>query len=133
MQRDAGPGDALHVGHRRAAVDVGGVPSLAADDGEDPRRRAMARHARRDLGTGDKATAVVDGDVLVGEGEDGEQRVVWCLLDDSGVLAPLALAVFVTLTPGGRGSAALLLGAALVVVGGAAAKPPVSLGPGGGG
>ena len=46
MQRHARPGDALHEGHRRVAVDIGTVEDLLLDDAEHAERRRQAA-ARR--------------------------------------------------------------------------------------
>src|SRR5262249_16093198 len=45
---EGGRGDALHVGHRRIAVDVRAMKDLLLDDAEDAERRWMARHASGD-------------------------------------------------------------------------------------
>jgi hypothetical protein len=48
MHGDARPGDALHVRHRRIAVDVRTMEELFLDDAEDAERRRMARYAGGD-------------------------------------------------------------------------------------
>src|SRR2546430_4040290 len=48
VKRYSRPGDALHVGHWRAAVDVGMTIPVLLDHAEDTHRRAMASHAGRD-------------------------------------------------------------------------------------
>ena len=48
VQRDPRPGDALHVRHRRIAVEIGVVIAVLLDDAEDARRRRMAGHAGGD-------------------------------------------------------------------------------------
>ncbi len=46
MQRDAGPGDALHVRHRGVAIEIGAMPDLFADDAEYAGGRWVLRDAR---------------------------------------------------------------------------------------
>src|SRR6516164_9780844 len=47
MQCHPRPGDALHVRHWRAAVDVGMMITVFLDYAEDAHRRGMASHPRR--------------------------------------------------------------------------------------
>ena len=74
VQRDAGPGDALHEGHRGIVVEIGVVLPVLLDDAVDAGRRLVAGLAGRDRRPQDLALGVVDGDPLVVERDDGQQR-----------------------------------------------------------
>ena len=65
VQRNARPGDALHVRHRCAAVDVGAVHLVLLDDAEHAHRGRMTLHARRHRALGEQAVGVVDADLLL--------------------------------------------------------------------
>ena len=93
------PGDPLHERHRRAAVDVGAVIPLTADDAEDARRRTVARHPSRDLGARHQTAAVVDGNVLVGDREDGKERARRLVLRNGSFLVRLPTLSIVALSP----------------------------------
>ena len=73
MQRDPRPGDALHVGHGRAAVDVLAMPSALADDAEHAERRRMIPDPRRYGRTCDQRPAVIKRDPLVRDRDDEEE------------------------------------------------------------
>jgi hypothetical protein len=65
VQRDAGPGDALHERHVAVLVEVGIVDGLLLHDAEDAGRRLVAGRASRDRRLHQHlARAVVDGDSL---------------------------------------------------------------------
>ena len=65
MQRRAGPGDPVHPGHRRAAIDVGMVESLLLEDAEDARLGGVSRHAGRDGRARDQRRAAIDVELLL--------------------------------------------------------------------
>ena len=75
VQRDAGPGDALHERHLAVLVEVGAVILLLLHDGEDAGRRLVADRAGGDRRLHDLALGVVDRDALVAERDDGHQRL----------------------------------------------------------
>src|ERR1700742_4872780 len=77
VQRDAGPGDPLHVGHRCATVDVGSVPPLFGDDGKDPQRRQMPRHAGGNRRLRDWTILAVEGDLLRSGDDDNMERSIY--------------------------------------------------------
>ena len=62
---DAGPGEALHVGHGRVVIEVGTVDALFADDAEDAVRCWVIGHAGRDWRDFVKAAFVIYGDALL--------------------------------------------------------------------
>src|SRR6516164_7500745 len=64
MHGDTGPGDALHVGHRRATVDVRMMEFVLLDDAENAHRRRMAGHTGGNWCCGKEAVGVVDLDLL---------------------------------------------------------------------
>lgn len=74
VQRDARPGQALHVGHRGVGVEVGLVVSALLHDGEDALRGLMARLAGRDRRRTDQAGARIDMGFLLVERHDHVQR-----------------------------------------------------------
>ena len=74
VQRHARPGDALHEGHRRAAVDVGAVVAALGDHAEHAGRRRKTALARGNGALGDQALGPVDRDALLADRDDGEQR-----------------------------------------------------------
>ena len=74
VQGDAGPGDALHERHRRAAVDIGAVEFLLADDAEDAGRRRQRGHAGGDQRVGDFLAVGVEVELLLIDGNDDLHR-----------------------------------------------------------
>ncbi len=74
VQRNARPGDALHVRHRCAAVDVGAVHLVLLDDAEHAHRGRMTLHARRYRALGEQAVGVVDADLLLIDRDGDDQR-----------------------------------------------------------
>ena len=70
MQGDTGPGDALHVRHWRAAVDIRCVPALFADHRKNAEGRRMSGHAGRDGSFCDRRHAVIDGETLLCDRHD---------------------------------------------------------------
>ena len=67
MQRDTAPSDALHIGHRCPAVDIGDVPPALRNDRENSHRRRMVRHPGGDRRAPDEGTIGVDRDLLLGD------------------------------------------------------------------
>ena len=76
MHRDAGPGDALHVGHRCVAVEIGAVKLRLADNAEDAGRRRMARGAGGDRRFCEQHAVIVNADALLLDRDDGSQRAL---------------------------------------------------------
>ena len=76
MQRDARPGDALHEGHRRIAVDIGAVEDLFLDDAEDAQRGRQAGHAGGDRGVRDVRAVAVEMQLLLIDGNEDLQRTL---------------------------------------------------------
>src|SRR5262249_18953709 len=74
VQRDAGPSDALHIGHRRIAVEVGAVIAVFLDHAEDARGCCIAAHARRHWTLCDANAVVVKRDTLTPDRNDDLQR-----------------------------------------------------------
>ena len=74
VHRDARPGDALHVRHRRAAIDIGVVHLCLLDDAEHAHRRRMAVHAGRDRGFREQSVGVVDPNLLLLDRDRDDQR-----------------------------------------------------------
>src|SRR5580658_4634226 len=74
VQGDAGPGDALHERHRRAAVDIGAVEALLADNAEYPGRRRQSGHAGGDQRFGDFRTVGIEVELLLIDGNDDLHR-----------------------------------------------------------
>ena len=70
MQRYSRPGDALHVGHRGAAIDIRAVPSFFADHAEDAERRWMTLNSSRDRRACDQRAVVIKRELLVCDGDD---------------------------------------------------------------
>ena len=71
---DTRPGDALHVRHRRAAVDVRMMVAVLLDHAEDAHRRGVPRHAGRDRTRHDRRSVIIDGDVLAADRNHDDQR-----------------------------------------------------------
>src|SRR5262245_7522594 len=82
MHRDTRPGDALHVGHWRAAVDVRLVIDALLEDRENALRRRMTRHAGGYSGLGDRHAAGIERELLLFDRDDDVQRsrrqLFWC-------------------------------------------------------
>ena len=76
VQGDARPGDPLHVGHRRAAVDVGAVHLVLLDDAEHAHRGRVTLHARRHRAFREQAVGVVDADFLLVDRNGDDQRAL---------------------------------------------------------
>src|SRR6516165_4617478 len=57
---DARPGDALHVGHRRAAIDIGMVVAILLDDAEHAHRGGMTGHSGRYRRLGDLRAVAIE-------------------------------------------------------------------------
>src|SRR6476661_3812649 len=64
MQRNAGPGDPLHVRHRRSTVDVGTVPFVLRDNAEDPEWGRVRWRPCRDRGLRDRSILAEQRDLL---------------------------------------------------------------------
>ena len=75
VQRDAVPGDALHVRHRGIVIHVRAVILVLLDDGEDAGRRLASRGAGRHRRAQDPALGVVEGDLLGLDRHDGHDRL----------------------------------------------------------
>jgi len=71
---DARPGDALHVRHRRTAVDVRAVEDLFLNDAEDAQRRRQARHSGRDRRIRDMHAVAVKVQLLLIDRNENLQR-----------------------------------------------------------
>src|SRR5690242_875142 len=71
---DAGPGDPLHEGHRRAAVEIGFVVALLVDDAEHAHRRRMPRYSGRDRRVNDMRSVAVEVELLLVDRNDDLQR-----------------------------------------------------------
>ncbi len=74
MQRDPGPGDALHVRHRRTAIEIGAVELVFLNDAEHAHRRRMAAHAGRHRRFREQAVGVVHLHRLVRDRHRNHQR-----------------------------------------------------------
>ena len=74
MHCDTRPGDALHKGHRRAAVDVGVMHFVLLDDAEHPHRGCMTLHARGHRTFREESVGVVDPDILLIDRDRDDQR-----------------------------------------------------------
>ena len=72
MQGYAGPGNALHVGHRRGGIDVGAVKALLLNDREDSRWRGVPGLPGRHGALRHQAGGVVDPYPLPGERDHGK-------------------------------------------------------------
>ena len=78
VQRDAVPGDALHVRHMGIVIHVRAVVDLFIDNGEDAGRRLASLGAGRYGGAQDPALGVVDSDLLGLDRHDRHDRLA-CL------------------------------------------------------
>ena len=76
VQGDARPGEALHVRHRRAAIDVGAVHLVLLNDAEHAHRGRMPLHSCRDRAFGEQTVAVVDAHLLLLDRDGNDQRPV---------------------------------------------------------
>ena len=76
MQGNARPGDALHEGHRCAAIDVGTMKFLFLDDAENAHRRWMIGHAGRNRTLGKQAIGVVKAQLLLRDGDRNDERAL---------------------------------------------------------
>jgi len=74
MQGDAGQGNPLHEGHRRAAVEIGFVVALLVDDAEHAHRRRMPRYSGRDRRVSDMRSVAVEVELLLADRNDDLQR-----------------------------------------------------------
>ena len=75
VQRDAVPGDALHVRHRGIVIHVRVVILFLVDDRKDAGRRLASRGAGRHRRAQDPALGVVQRDVLGLDRHDGHDRL----------------------------------------------------------
>ena len=79
MQGHPGPGDSLHEGHGRIAVDVRAMHPLLLQHREHAARGLVAHHARGDHGAAHHDPVLPDGQPLFGEGDrqdDGSAGLV---------------------------------------------------------
>ena len=74
VQRDTRPGDALHEGHRRAAIDVRVVQTVLLNDAENADRRGMPGHAGCDQRFRHFGSVAVKVQLLLIDGNDDLQR-----------------------------------------------------------
>ena len=91
MERDARPGEALHVGHGGIVVEVGIVLSLFFEHAEDAGGRFAAFLAGRYRSAQYPAFGVVDRDLLALQRHDGHDRLTGTTAVDRG--APLLLSM----------------------------------------
>ena len=75
MQRDARPGDALHVRHPGIVVEVGVVVLILLHDAEDSGRRLASLDAGRNRRAQDPAVGVVDRHLLALDRHDRHDRI----------------------------------------------------------
>ena len=80
VHRHARPGDALHVGHRRVAVEVGAVMQVLLDHAEHALRRRMAGHAGRDRRMRERLAVGIDGEPLLLDRDQDAERACRHLL-----------------------------------------------------
>ena len=76
VEGDAGPCQALHVGHWRLAVDIRLVMTALFQNAEHAGRRAVSGFARRNVRRPDQGIAGEDADRLVVQGYDHQDRFV---------------------------------------------------------
>ena len=91
MERDARPGEALHVGHEGIVVEVGIVLRLLLEDAEDAGGRFAAFLAGRYRCAQYPTFGVVDRDLLALQRHDGHDRLAGTAAVDRG--APLLLSL----------------------------------------
>ncbi len=70
MERDAVPGEALHVRHVRVVIEVRAVVGVLLEDGEDARWRFASFRAGRNRRLYDPTVGVIEGDLLRLDGHD---------------------------------------------------------------
>ena len=75
VERDPGPGDALHMRHVRIVIKVGVVLRLLLNDAENAGRRLASFLAARHGRAQDPTSGVVDGDPLVAQRDDSHDRL----------------------------------------------------------
>ena len=75
MERDARPGDALHVGHEGIVIQVRIVLRFFLDDAEDPGGCLASSLAARHRRPQDPAIGVIDGDALALQRHDRHDRL----------------------------------------------------------
>ena len=75
VERDARPGNALHVGHVGIVIQVRVVLFFFLDDAEDPGGRLASLLAARHRRPENPAVGVIDGDPLVVERNDRHDRL----------------------------------------------------------
>lgn len=76
MQRDPGPRNALHIGHRSAAVDVRCVPSGLRNDCEDAGRCRMRWHSGGNRRPRDETILAIDRNLLAGDSNNDLERAL---------------------------------------------------------
>src|SRR5258706_1034121 len=74
MHGDARPCNPLHVGHRRATVDIGVVKFVFLNDAEDAHWRRMSAHARGDRRFREESAGVVKLQALPFDRDRDDQR-----------------------------------------------------------
>lgn len=77
VEGDSAPSQSLHVGHWGALVEGGAVEDLFLQNGVNPGRRGASRASRADGGAPDANVPRVDVQLLLGEMDDDEHRVVF--------------------------------------------------------
>ena len=77
MQSDAGPGQPLHVRHRRPAIEIGVMPSPLAQDAVDSPRRTIAASPGRDARGLNQRLASIQGERLLVQGNHDLKRIGW--------------------------------------------------------
>src|SRR5690348_693888 len=93
MHGNAGPSDPLHVGHGRAAIDVGMMKPMLLNYAENAHRRWVARHARGNRCFRKQPVSVVNPDLLLSDRNRDDQRPLRfsaLLLGNLGFLVGLA-------------------------------------------
>ncbi len=93
MERDARPGDALHVRHEGVVIQVRVMLLDFLDDAEDPCGCLASLRAARHRRPQDPPLGVVDGDPLAAKRNDGHGRLA-CAARLNGLDRALALAAF---------------------------------------
>src|SRR4051794_30197871 len=75
VERDARPGDALHMGHVGIVIQVRVVLGFLLDDAEDAGGRLASLLTARYRRPQDPAVSVIDGDLLIAQRNDGHDRL----------------------------------------------------------